>query len=74
MGYWDDVLCSTEAGFVCEKIDTCECLVKHVGFKCYCIEGPSLIVFYCSFTRVIEPIFFFKNSKALQIKYKKVIY
>ncbi|XP_052682622.1 ADP-ribosylation factor 5-like isoform X2 [Crassostrea angulata] len=22
MGYWDDVLCSTEAGFVCEKIDT----------------------------------------------------
>nr|XP_011426601.2 perlucin-like protein [Crassostrea gigas] len=22
LGYWDDVLCSTEAGFVCEKIDT----------------------------------------------------
>lgn len=53
MGYWDDVLCSTEAGFVCEKIDTCECLVQHVGFHCYCIEGPSIIVFYCSFTRVI---------------------
>lgn len=35
MGYWDDVLCSTEAGFVCEKIDTCECLFTHVGFHYY---------------------------------------
>lgn len=42
MGYWDDVLCSTEAGFVCEKIDTCECLVTHVGFHCY---------LYCSVSR-----------------------
>lgn len=74
MGYWDDVLCSTEAGFVCEKIDTCECLVQHVGFHCYCIEGPSIIVFYCPSRESFSQFFFYKNSKALQIKYKKVIY
>lgn len=35
MGYWDDVLCLIEVGFVCEKIDMCECLVIYVGFYCY---------------------------------------
>lgn len=63
MGYWDDVLCLIEVGFVCEKIDICECLVKYVGFKCYCIEGFLLIVFYCFFMRVIELIFFLRIVK-----------
>lgn len=41
------------------------------GLSLLPIEGPSLIVFYCSLSRESFSHFFYKNSKTLQKKYQK---